>query len=431
MTRAVLHKQPHLLEGLELCTPLERAQFARQIEMYEPLLEQQLRLLEAPRARPTSPVIYTPSASCAPFSDRGRRLVKEGKVGCVILSGGQGTRLGFHGPKGELPITAIQHKSLFQLAAEKVRAASAWAGRALPVCFMTSPLNHQETLSFFERHQRFGLGSSQLFFMQQEVLPLIDIKGHWVLEKPGKLCEGPDGNGHALRLLFSSGIAAEWRQRGIEYITVLFIDNPLANPFHFEWIGCAKEGGHDLVLSSVIRKSPREKMGLLIEEKGKLAVVEYSELSFDPPPEALSSTGILCASMDFIRYACQEIDVQLPLHAAYKQALVFQEGVHQRKEVMKCERFLFDWLAVSRSSTACVSPREEVYAPVKNAQGEESVETAQKALLQADIKRYEAVTGRFPQAHRFELDLAFHYPFDDVKEKLESRQLAEGAYIPY
>jgi UDP-N-acetylglucosamine/UDP-N-acetylgalactosamine diphosphorylase len=172
-------------------------------------------------------------------------------------------------------------------------------------------------------------------------------------------------------------------------------------------------------------------MGLLVEVQGKLAVVEYSELSFDPPPEALSSTGILCASMDFIRYACQEIAVQLPLHAACKQALVFQEGTPHKKEVIKCERFLFDWLAVSRSSTAFVAKREEVYAPVKNAQGEESIETAQKALLQADIKRYQAVTGRFPQAHRFELDLAFHYPFDDVKETLESRQLTEGAYIPY
>lgn len=431
MNSLLLQQQPHLLAGLQLCTPGERTRFFKQVAAYEPFLEEQLHLLRCPRESAFSQQLYEPDPPCFSCAERGERLVKAGKVGCVILSGGQGTRLGFHGPKGTLPISLVQHKSLFQLAAEKIHAASQWAGRALPVCFMTSPLNHQETLSFFKRHHCFGLERSQLFFMPQHMLPFIDRQGHWVLEKPGKLGEGPDGNGAVLSLLLSSGIAEEWRRRGVEYVTVLFIDNPLADPVHFAWIGCAEAGGHDLVLSCVSRKSPREKMGVLVKQKGKLAVVEYSERNFNPPPDALSSTGALCVSMNFILYACQELSAQLPLHAAYKQAVVFHEGAYRTQEVIKCERFLFDWLAVSRSSTAFVFPRDEVYAPVKNAQGEESLATAQQALLQADIKRYTAITGRVPPVQRLELDRAFHYPWSDVKEKLIGRQLEESSYIPY
>ena len=38
---------------------------------------------------------------------RGKKLLLEGKIGCLIAAGGQGTRLGYKAPKGFFPITLI------------------------------------------------------------------------------------------------------------------------------------------------------------------------------------------------------------------------------------------------------------------------------------------------------------------------------------
>ena len=58
----------------------------------------------------------------------GKELIAAGKVGCLIVAGGQGTRLRFEGPKGMFPLSLIKKKSLFQLLAEKTAAAGKQAG---------------------------------------------------------------------------------------------------------------------------------------------------------------------------------------------------------------------------------------------------------------------------------------------------------------
>ena len=41
---------------------------------------------------------------------RGQQLIRQGKVGCLLIAGGQGTRFGLEGgkPKGAYPISNIQ-----------------------------------------------------------------------------------------------------------------------------------------------------------------------------------------------------------------------------------------------------------------------------------------------------------------------------------
>ncbi len=42
----------------------------------------------------------------------GKELISAGKAAAFVVAGGQGTRLGFDGPKGDFPISPIKNKTL-------------------------------------------------------------------------------------------------------------------------------------------------------------------------------------------------------------------------------------------------------------------------------------------------------------------------------
>lgn len=298
----------------------------------------------------------------------GETLIRQGKVGCLILAGGQGTRLGADVPKGTI---SIDGRSLFQVFCERAKECSS------PLCIMTSELNHAQTVAFFETSQFFGLDPSQVAFFKQGMLPLLDDSGNQLLERPGKIAEGPDGNGHALRLFYETGIWQQWQNAGIEYLNIIFVDNVLADPFDPEFIGFTKRKGVDAALKAVERRSPEEKMGALAEKNGKLKVIEYFELEQGGPTFTLSSTGMFCISMACIPGLAV---VEFPLHFARKTAQIWVENAQKTVSVLKRERFIFDLLDHVHSSAVLVCPREKIHAPLKNATGENSLETVRQAL---------------------------------------------------
>jgi UDP-N-acetylglucosamine/UDP-N-acetylgalactosamine diphosphorylase len=429
--------QQQLLTGIEHLSALELQEFAQSLQKYTPALaaKQKEALFQAKAFSYSDihPYLGQEHSGDLENRKRGEALLRQGKVGCLILAGGQGTRLGFDGPKGSFPISPIKGKSLFQLFCERTKAASAWSGQPLPLCIMTSASNHVQTVTFLQKNDYFGLPSSQLFFIEQEMLPLLDEHGHWVLERPGKIAEGPDGNGHALRLFYAGGIWERWKGLGIEFLNVIFVDNALADPFDLEFVGFSERKGTDAALKAVERSFSDEKMGALAECTGKLKVIEYSEMPSDASRFTLSSTGMFCISMEFIRYLYQELDVEFPLHLACKKTPVLVSTakgcVQEIVQIWKCERFIFDVLDHVRTSAVLICPRDKIYAPLKNATGEKSVETVKRALLLHDRDIYRAMTGFLPKASAFELDPAFYYPTEELKLKLNQHQISDQDYV--
>ncbi len=373
--------QLHLFEGVEDVSEEAQEFFLKQLQHYSlPLRDKQKQVL-FPQEKSEQPT-YAP---CTQFENsgseedykKGLELLEQGKAGCLILAGGQGTRLGFEGPKGAFPILG---KSLFQILCEKVKAASLQVGRNLPLCIMTSQLNHTETIDFFQRHNYFGLDFSQVSFFQQKTLPFIDDNGNWLLEVPGKVAEGPDGNGHALHCFYETGLWEKWKAIGVEYLNVIFVDNVLGDPFDPEFLGFAARKNVDAAAKTIRRLHPAEKMGVLVEIEGRLKVIEYTEI----PPAiregsefALANTGMFCIAMPFIAHLCGELKAEFPLHPARKTA---QIASGEKVSICKCERFLFDLLDYARSSAVLVYPREKIFAPLKNASGEDSPERIEKVL---------------------------------------------------
>ena len=148
----------------------------------------------------------TPPALLQEWEQAGLAAIAQGKIAALVLSGGQGTRLGFDGPKGMYKMGVPSGKSIFQLLAERVLRVSALAASSssssssstrkhLPFYVMTSPLNHEATQRFFEENAYFGLTPTDVFFFPQGTMPCFDLEGKLLLESPGSLAQAPDGNG--------------------------------------------------------------------------------------------------------------------------------------------------------------------------------------------------------------------------------------------
>ncbi|MBI2742786.1 MAG: UTP--glucose-1-phosphate uridylyltransferase [Chlamydiales bacterium] len=433
--------QKQLYMGVEGLSPSQQERFLAQLKKYDAHLLKRQR--EALFRKPTIPAQVEPlkafdQSGSKEDQERGRELLAKGKVGCLILAGGHGSRLGSNLPKGVVPLTPVSKKGLLQLFLEKAAAAAKQGGAPLPVAIMTSPLNHNETLSFLERNKRFGLREEHCSFFLQSTLPYLDDAGNWVLEAPGLLAEGADGNGGTLSNFFNSGIWAKWKQIGIEYVNVIPVDNPLCDPFDAEGVGYLMRTKCEALIKGILRRNKEEKVGVIGSVKDHLKVVEYTELPENEKAAVtadgsllwkIANAGLFCFTMDFIESLARNPHFFLPWHMANKSTRVMVEnstGGHQETvKVWKCESFIFDVLNFTTRARSLVYPREEIFAPLKNATGSDSFETVQRALLEKDRHIIKQITGREPPSRLFELDQAFYYPTPDLLQKWKGRELPQ------
>ena len=293
------------------------------------------------------------------------------RMGCLVLAGGQGTRLGVEGPKGCVELPLKEKKSLFQIISEKVKA----KGVDLPLAIMTSPLNHRATRQYLEDNDYFGLTNVEIF--SQELIPMCDDVGKVFYEAKERIAKAPDGNGRALKNLYQSGVWEKWREQGVHYVQVMFVDNPLADPFDGEMLGVHEKEGVELVVKCVKRTSPDEKLGVLGVEKGRLMIREYSELTprMRDLGFPLGNTGLFSCTMDFVKRS-QKID--LPWHFARKQAT--RERESEKVWIWKFEAFIFDLFPHATSFKVIVADRTTCFAPLKNREGPNGLDVVAQAI---------------------------------------------------
>lgn len=385
------------------------------------------------------------SASFEPFLDfteagssedkmLGQEFIAQGRMGCLIVAGGQGTRLHLDGPKGLFPISNITKKSLFQLFSEKIRAASKQVHRPLNAAIMTSPLNHAVTLTYFDAHALFGLKSRQLDFFMQSMLPFLDDKGNLFLEKKDTIAQGPDGNGSALHNFWMQGVASKWKELGIEYLNFVMIDNPLADPFDAELLGFHIRNKNDITVKCILKTDADEKVGVLVKQDGKVQVIEYTEM---PEKErqktkadgslkhACANISLFCISLSFIEKLCSR-RTPLPLHPAYKAAPSLDD---KNNKAWKFEHFIFDILPLADKVQALLYPREKCFAPLKNFSGADSPSTVQAALQLRDRQIYEELFRKQAPVEPFELAQDFYYPIPSHVEAWKNKPLPNDRYL--
>lgn len=327
------------------------------------------------------------------FFQTGLAAIQAGKVAAFLVAGGQGTRLGFPGPKGAFDLGLPSHKSLFQLQAERLINLSRRSGKYIPWYIMTSPENHQETVAFFETHRYFGYPRSELCFFSQDLLPLLDHDGKIMLCAPDRIMLGPNGNGGSFLALEKSGALADMKYRGVEWIFLYGVDNALVKVADPGFIGYAMASGLSSASKVVSKAYPEEKVGVLCYLDHRPAILEYSEL----PPELAHQTtpdgDLVFRNANIVSHLLRrdflEASVpyftQLPYHLAHKKMPTLDAAgnpmIPDAPNAYKFELFIFDLFPLLPDMAALLVDRAAEFAPVKNASGPDSPATARELLL--------------------------------------------------
>ncbi len=323
----------------------------------------------------------------------GEEALRAGRVACVLVAGGQGSRLGFDHPKGMFAIGPVSGKSLFQIHTEKVLATARRYGRPVPLLVMTSDATHAETEEYFEKHGRFGLPPGDVAFFRQGTMPALDLAtGKLLMEAPGRLFTSPNGHGGTLTALNDSGLLETIAGRGVTQIFYFQVDNPLVKVVDPAFLGHHLRADAEASSKVVAKAGPSDKMGVFAEVDGRCTIIEYSDL----PPDLARQTdekgqlrlwagnpAIHIFSVNFLRRVTRG-RTRLPFHVARKKVPHLDENGRdvnpERENALKFETFIFDALPMAERWSVVEAARREEFAPVKNATGVDSPETARQAI---------------------------------------------------
>ena len=345
-----------------------------------------------------NPAVPGRAAACTPDAARrtGWQRLADGRVGAILVAGGQGTRLGRREPKGLLPFGPISGRTLFQMHVEQLRAVARRAGTSIPLYLMTSPATHEMTVEFLDRHDRFGLAKDDLFIFCQGVMPAVDAAtGRVLLADRGSLSLAPDGHGGMLAALDQSGSLDHATDRGIEQFYYFQVDNPMVQICEAELIGYHLLSGSEMSTHVVARDRPDAKLGNVVSVDGRLQIIEYSDL---PEPMAhrrnedgaltfwAGSIAVHVFDAALLRRTAPDA-AALPFHRAEK-AVPYVDGHGQPVEpdepnAVKFERFIFDLLPRADNAIVVEVDPARRFAPIKNDSGAatDSPVTAAKALV--------------------------------------------------
>ena len=339
-----------------------------------------------PRApRPGQEKLYADAAA------RGLELLKGGKVAAFLVAGGQGTRLGYDGPKGEFPVTPIKNKPLFQVFAEQLLAWGRDAGRAIPWYIMTSEANDAATRAFFDQNDYFGYDRANVSFFKQGMMPAFDMAGHMLLEQKDSLALSADGHGGSFRALRKSGALDDMKRRGVEHLSYFQVDNPLVHTIDPLFLGLHDLTGSEMSSKTIPKANALEKVGNFAVGDGVLQVIEYSDM-----PESLArqtnpdgtlkfnagSIAIHAMRVSFIERLTASGRLELLWHRAEKKVPFVDDAGKAVKpdkpNAVKLEQFVFDAIPLAKNAIVYETERAEEFSPVKNAEGVDSPATSRR-----------------------------------------------------
>ncbi len=330
------------------------------------------------------------------FEKVGIEALKKEKVGAVLLAGGQGTRLGFDGPKGTFPIGVTRELYIFECLINNLMDVVKRVGAWVPLYIMTSEKNNDATIAFFKEHKFFGYDEGHVRFFIQEMAPSVDYNGKVYLEDKGRISLSPNGNGGWFSSLVKAGYLQQMKDDGIEWLTVFAVDNVCQRINDPSFVGATILSGRDCGAKVIAKANPTEKVGVLCLEDGKPSIVEYYEITDDMKNlrdergELLYKFGVILNYMFNVNKLEDVYNQVMPVHVVEKKIPYLDEnGVLQKPTTpngYKFETLVLDMVHLMDSCLSYEVVREKEFAPVKNPTGVDSVESARELLKKNGVE---------------------------------------------
>lgn len=385
------HGQSHLLRFWDELTESEQATLIGQIEKIdfdlikslssEQAEAEQWGQLAAKANVPTAITLenFADESTYTNAYNTGRAALEAGKVGMILVAGGQGSRLGFDHPKGMFPIGPISNRTLYQVHFEQVIARSRQFGVTIPLYVMTSPPTHDETTAFLTENNFFGIDPADVKIFCQGVMPAVDQHGKLLLEDKGKIFVSPDGHGGTLGALVRSGCIDHATDRGVEHLFYGQVDNPLVQICNPALVGFHLNSGSEMTSQVVRKNDPFQKVGNVVESDGKVQIIEYSDLPEEYARQTnedgslkfwAGSIAVHIFSVDFMKRSSDQAET-LPFHRANKKVPFIDESgqrvAPETPNAIKFERFIFDLLPFAKNAIVCEVDPSDGFCAVKNA----------------------------------------------------------------
>lgn len=402
--RQILEKyqQQHILDYYDELNEHEKKSLLSQIERIDFSLLNALDTdnnsnSEKGKLKPLGAVEADEIAGCADeYFKTGIDAIRNGKVAAVLLAGGQGTRLGFDKPKGMFNIGINRELYIFECLINNlldvVKKAEAW----IPLYIMTSEKNNKDTIAFFEEKNYFGYNSKYICFFVQDMAPSVDFNGKIYMESKSEISISPNGNGGWFSSMVRAGLLNDIKERGIEWINVFAVDNVLQKIADPMFVGAVIQSGLQSGGKVVSKANADERVGVLCLEDDKPSIVEYYEMT-DEMRTLLTEDGELAYRFGVILNYLFNVDKleeicgnKMPVHVVKKKIPYMDENgstvIPAKPNGYKFETLVLDMVHMQDSCLAYEVLRNKEFAPVKNAEGEDSVATARALLAENGIE---------------------------------------------
>lgn len=324
------------------------------------------------------------------YKTTGIKAIQDGKLCLLLLAGGQGTRLGHDKPKGCFNMGITKELSIFSLLMSHTLKVVEEAGAWIHMYIMTSDINYDDTTSFFKEHNYFGYNPDYIHFFVQELNPATDFEGKVLMNSPCSMALSPNGNGGWFSSMNRAGLLKEIFNSSIEWINVFAVDNVLQGIADPVFLGATIESGK-MCGSKVVRKAfPEEKVGAICKENGKPHIIEYYELSEDMRYQTSDDGSLAYGFGVTLNYLFpisrlkETLDNKMPLHVVKKAVPYIDENGKlinpTEPNGLKFETLALDLIHEMDDCLVFEVDREKEFAPVKNKEGVDSIDTA-RALL--------------------------------------------------
>ena len=325
------------------------------------------------------------------YEEIGLKAIKEGKLAAVTMAGGQGTRLGYKGPKGTYELDFEQEhcrKSLFEIMCENIKNANNQYDITLPWYIMTSEDNDFATKEYFKSHNFFDYPKEKIKFFKQEKLPIINIDGKLILKETYLIKDGSNGNGNVFKAMKNNKIIDDLEKNNIKWVSFGGIDNILLKNIDPLFIGLTVDSGYQIASKSIFKQKPLDKVAVYCKKSGKPSILDYDDidikLSVSKSKDGMyqyREANILSHLMNL--EAIKKVsNIHLPYHRAYKKnAFVNEEGMKQipdKPNSFKFENFIFDSFAFFDDMLLLRVDENEEFAPIKDFTGIYNPDTAKE-----------------------------------------------------